>query len=140
MTQNVDLEIKVISKFVDKAKQERYIQFVSSPKNRRKFINKLSHFSFFQWDKFEPVKGIVEDVICQALRKNGVPDETCYIISENAELDTKTLDTKEAISAIVGYSMGTILVFGDADIIYFESETINTRYISKKVSNIPRFS
>ena len=28
MTQNADLEIKVIKKFVDMAKQDRYIQFV----------------------------------------------------------------------------------------------------------------
>lgn len=60
-------------------------------------------------------------------------DKTCYVISENAGLDTKTLDTKEAISETVGYGMGTMLVFGDADVIYFERETINTRYISKKV-------
>ena len=133
MTQNADLEIKVIKKFVDKAKQDRYIQFISSSKNRHKFINDLSHFNFFQWDKFEPVKGIEEQVILQALKENGVADKTCYVISENADIDAKTLEIKKAISDTVGYGMGTILVFGDADIIYFESETINTRYISKRI-------
>jgi hypothetical protein len=29
--------------------------------------------------------------------------------------------------------MGTILVFGGADMVYFESETMKTRFISKKV-------
>ena len=134
MTQNTDLEIKVIKKFVDKAKQDRYIQFVSSAKNRHKFINVLSHFNFFQWDLFEAVKGNEQQVILQTLQKNGVADKTCYLISENADIDTKTLDTKEAISETVGYGMGTILVFGNADMIYFESETMNTRFISKKVS------
>lgn len=133
MTQNVDLEIKVIKKFVDKAKQDRYIQFVSSPKNRYKFINDLAHFNFFKWDLFDNVKGIEEHIILKALQKNNVASKTCYVISENADIDTKTLDTKMAISETVGYSMGTILVFGDAEIIFFESETINTRYISKKV-------
>lgn len=133
MTQNTDLEIKVIKRFVDKAKQDRYIQFVSSPKNRHKFISDLSHFNFFHWNLFEAVKGNKEQVILQALQKNGVAHKTCYVISENANIDTHTLDTKQAISETVGYGMGTILVFGDADMIYFESETINTRYISKKV-------
>ena len=133
MTQNTDLETKVIKKFVDKAKQDRYIQFVSSPKNRQKFINDLSHFNFFRWDLFEPVKGDEEKTILQTLQKHSVADKTCYIISENSDIDTKTLNIKQAISETVGYGMGTILVFGDADIIYFESETMNTRYISKKV-------
>ena len=133
MTQNADLEIKVIKKFVDKAKQDRYIQFVSSSKNRHKFVRDLSHFNFFKWDLFESVKGNEAQAIFQALQKNGVADKTCYVISENTDIDTKTLDTKEAISETVGYGMGTILVFGEADMIYFESETMNTRYISKKV-------
>jgi len=133
MTHNADLEIKVIKKFVDKAKQERYIQFISSAKNRHKFISDLSHFNFFQWDKFESIKGIVEQVILRSLQKNGITDKTCYVISENDDIDTKTLDIKKAITDTVGYGMGTILVFGDADMIYFESETMNTRFISKRV-------
>ena len=133
MTQNLDIELKVIKKFVDKTKQDRYIQFVLSPKNRHKFINELSHFNSFKWDLFEPVKGIEEQAILQALQKNSVADKTCYIISENTDIDTKTLNIKEAISKTVGYGMGAILVFGDADIIYFESETINSRFISKGI-------
>jgi hypothetical protein len=133
MTQNADLEIKVIKKFVDKAKQDRYIQFVSSTKNRHKFISDLSHFNFFKWDLFNAVKGNEEQAILQALQKNDVASQTCYVISENADIDTKTLDTKEAINETVGYGMGTILVFGGADMVYFESETMKTRFISKKV-------
>jgi hypothetical protein len=132
MTQNADLEIKVIKRFVDKAKQHRYIQFVSSPKNRQKFISDLPHFNFFQWDLFDPVKGNEGQAIVQALQKNGVADKTCYVISENTGIDTKTLGTKEAINETVGYGMGTILVFGDADMIYFESE-MKSRFISKKL-------
>jgi len=134
MTQNVDLEIKVIKKFIDKTKQDRYIQFVSSPKNRHKFINDLSHFNFFKRELLDDVKGNEEQIILQALQKNGVTDKTCYVISENVDIDTKTLDTKEAISETIGYGMGTILVFGNADMIFVESETMNTRFISKRVN------
>jgi hypothetical protein len=42
-------------------------------------------------------------------------------MSENTKIDTKTLNIKEAINQTIGYNMGTILVFGDADMIYFES-------------------
>ena len=133
MTQNADLEIKVIKRFVVKAKQDRYIQFVSSPKNRHKFIKDLSHFNFFQWDLFQAVTGNEERSILQVLQNNSVVENVCYVISENTDIDKKTIKIKEAIIEIVGYGMGTILVFGDAEIIYFESETMNKRYISKKI-------
>lgn len=131
MAQNADLEIKVIKKFVEKAKQDRYIQFVSSTKNRHKFIRDLSHFNFFNWDLFDRIKKDEGYAIFEALSKKEIVNKTCYIISENANIDTKILDIKTAISETVGYGMGTILVFGDADMIYFENETINTRFISK---------
>jgi hypothetical protein len=134
MTQNADLEIKVIKKFVEKARQDRYIQFVSSTKSRNKFIKDLPHFHFFNWDLFDAVKGNEEQTILQAVQRNGVTYKTCYVISENAKIDAKTLDTKEAISETVGCGVGTILVFGDADMIYFESEEINARFISKKLN------
>jgi hypothetical protein len=134
MKQNVDLEIKVIKKFINKPKQDRYIQFVSSPKNRHKFIKDLSHFKFLKWDLFNEVKGSEEQIILQALQKNSLSDKTCYVISKNSNIDKKTLNTREAISETVGYGMGTILVFGDADMIFFEGEPINSRYISKIIN------
>src|SRR5688572_16352719 len=133
MTQNIHLEVKVIKQFVDKSKQDRYIQFVSSHKNRHKFINDLAHFNFFKWELFDEVIENEEHIILQELHKNGVGNKTCYVISENTNIDTKTLQTKKAISETVGYGMGTILVFGNADMIFFESETKNRRFISKKV-------
>ena len=131
---NLDLEIKVIRKFVDKAKRSRYTQFVSSEKNRRKFAEDLPHFNHFDYSLLTPVKGIEEEIIMQTTKQNGVSNETCYIISEDRALDTKTLNTREAIAATVGRGMGTILVFGDAEMIFFEGESPNTRFISKKIS------
>ena len=132
MTQNIDLEIKVIKKFIAKPKQDRYIQFVSSPKNRHKFIGDLSHFNFLQLDKFDKVNGNETEIIMTRLHKRKMFDTNCYVISENEEIDTKVLDIKSAINETVGYGMGTILVFGNADIIFYECETMNIRYISKE--------
>ena len=131
MLQNVDLEIMVIENFVVKAKRNKYIQFVSSPKNRHKFISDLAHFRNFKWELFLPVTGIEENVIFDTLRKNSLPDKTCYIISENTDIDKSTVDIKKAIQDVVGYNMGTILVFGNADIIFYEGESAKTRFISK---------
>lgn len=133
MPQNVELEIKLIKKFVDEKKQDRYLQFISTPKNRQKFISDLPHFNYFKWDLFEELVGNESQIILTTLRKNKVPDKNCYVISENTELDTKTLDTTKAIQDIIGCGMGTILVFGNADIIFYEGESMKSRYISKLV-------
>lgn len=133
MTQNLNLEIEFIKRFVDKTKQDRYIKFISTVKNRHKFINDLSHFNFLKWDKFDKLENNEEKAIFKMLLKNKVAAKSCYVISENKNIDTKTLDIKQAISETIGYGMGTILIFGNADIIYYESETMNTRYISKSV-------
>jgi hypothetical protein len=131
MTQNLDLEIKVIKKIVGKTKQDRYIQFISTPKNRHKFIHELAHFNDFKLDLFQEILKIDEQIISATLNKNKIPSKTCYLISENVGLDTKTMDIAKAVQETVGYGMGTILVFGDADIIFYEGESMKTRYISK---------
>jgi hypothetical protein len=133
MTQNADLEIKVIKRLIDKAKRDRYIQFVSSPKNRHKFVSDLPHLKSFTWELFDAIKGNEQQAVLQALQRDGIPGKTCYVISENPKLDTRTLDIKDAISETVGFGMGTILVFGDADMIYFESEETNRKFISQRV-------
>lgn len=131
MTQNADLESKVIQRFIVKSKQDRYLQFVTSSKNRKKPIANLAHFRDLQTDAFELVSGIEEAVVRQVLAKQGISPSTCYVISENSRIDTQTLDISDALRVTVGHQMGTMLVFGDAEMLYYESETMKIRYISK---------
>src|SRR5688572_28089964 len=114
MAPNLELEKKVIQKFIEKSKQERFIQFSSDPKNRRKFINELAHFKDLKWDMFSEVKGIEKNVILESLQKNNIPAKGCYLISQDSKLDTKTLEFSEAIKEVIARGMGTIIVFGDA--------------------------
>ena len=131
MAQNADLESKVIQRFIVKGKQDRYLQFVNSPKNRKKLIANLAHFRDLEQDAFKLVTGIEEEVVRQALAQQGISARTCYVISENSRIDTLTLGLSEAMRETVGYQMGTMLVLGNADALYYESETMKIRYISK---------
>ena len=131
MIQDLVLEIRVIKKFVTETKQDRYIQFISTPKSRKKFIRELAHFNDLNFSLFQHNSEIDERVILETLSKNKIQSKTCYIISENVELDTKRLDISQAIEASLGFDMGTILVFGDADIIVYQGEEIKSSYMSK---------
>jgi hypothetical protein len=131
MAQNTELEQKVINRFVTKSKRERYLQFVTSAKNRKKFIKDLHSGQFFVANELERVTGIEKSVIQQALAQLGMTAQTCYVISENAVIDTQTLALSDALRQVVGWGAGTILVFGEADLIFVELDGLRNRYISK---------
>ncbi len=125
MQHNIELEAKVIKQFVEKNKHEIYIWSINSVKNRNKFTSKLAHFNEFQWGKFDKLKGDSKEVLrdiflrLRLLKLSSV----CYIISEDTDLDGKTYDLEYIFTSgdlYKGY--GSILVFGNADVIYFHGE------------------
>jgi hypothetical protein len=130
MPQNLALEIKVINRFSAKNKRERYLQFAALAKNRKKFIADLHGGSFYEKSMLERVIGIEEDVICQALKKLGIATRSCYIISENTNHDTLTLALNEVLPKVVGWGAGTMLVFGEADLIFVELDGLKNRFIA----------
>jgi hypothetical protein len=70
-------------------------------------------------------------VIQQALSQCGLVTTTCCVISENAALDTRTLLLAETLRKVVGWGASTILVFGEAELIFVELDGLRNRYLSK---------
>jgi hypothetical protein len=130
MPQNLALEVKVINRFSAKNKRERYLQFVTSTKNRKKFIADLHGGSFYEGGMLERVIGTEEDAICQALKQLGIVTRSCYIISENTSIDTLTLPLGDVLLKVVGWGAGTMLVFGEADLIFVELDGFKNRFIA----------
>ena len=130
MTNNIDIESKVIDRFVIKTKRERYLTFIKSEKTRPKFINVLSQIDFLREDLFEKVEGNEYEFIKHRIKLLGNLKD-CYVISENQRIDKKRLDIDTALTETIGADQGTLLVFGDAEILYSEAEGFNNRWISK---------
>jgi hypothetical protein len=128
---NTPLEIKVIEKYIDIDKQERYIKFVSSRNSRFKFIKDLPHFKHLKWDLFDTIKGSEIEIVRTLVNQIKPSVSDCYVISENLQIDAKVLSIDVAVKEIIGYGMATILVFGNADFIFFEDEGPNRRFISR---------
>jgi hypothetical protein len=129
--QNIEIESQIIQKFVRKDKRDRYLAFISKQKTRYKFVSELAHFNDFEPNRFDKVSGDKRQVI-QTRIKTIKNQSDCYAISENREIDGQRIDIKTALEKTIGYGMGTILVFGDIDIVYFEGEGPNDRLISRK--------
>lgn len=127
---NLDIETKVVERFVIKTKRDRYLTFIKNDKTREKFISDLHHMNFLQTDLFDKVDGNEYDVIKARIKSLGNLSD-CYLISDSSRLDKKILDIDTALRETIGSDSGTIIVFGDAEIIYSEAEGLNNRWISK---------
>ncbi|MDQ4141076.1 MAG: hypothetical protein M3142_11195 [Bacteroidota bacterium] len=128
---DLELEAKVIKRFIINKKQDRYLTFVQAEKTRKKFIEELSHFST-QLKGFEEIKGNEWKVLEEKLKNLGNPTD-CYVISENREIDAKRLNVELALRKSIGYGSGTLLVFGNANMVYYEGEGPSDRWISKQI-------
>ena len=120
----------LIKKFISKDKQDRYLGFLDQDKNRKKFTKELYHFKDFNWELFREISG--NETVWTTIAKRVDSNKnisTCSIISANSEYDGKIMSFDEALKNIVGIE-GTILIFGDAEIVYYEGEPPKNRYIS----------
>lgn len=131
MTSDINIETKVIQRFVIRPKRDRYLSFINNLKSREKFINDLHHMNFLQQDLFDKVEGNEYEFIKQRIKALGNLKD-CYVISENQRIDKRRLDIDTALTETIGADQGTLLVFGDAEILYSEAEGFNNRWISKQ--------
>jgi hypothetical protein len=129
-----DIEKKVIERFVAKTKRDRYLTFIKSDKTRDKFTSELAHFRDLRQERFDEISGDEKKVIKDRIKSLGNIKD-CYLISENLELDRKRLDIDTALNKTIGYGMGTLVVFGDAEIVFYEAEGPSERLISKLINN-----
>jgi hypothetical protein len=126
-----ELEILTINRYFKKDKAKRYVDFVLKDKTRPKFISKLAHLRDLEFSKFQKIEGNEESIIQEKVNKQKLVD--CYVISENKQIDKQFMGIELALKATIGYGMGTILVFGDAEVIYYEGEGPKNRWISVSV-------
>ena len=128
---NIRLERKLIEEFVAKKKRARYIAFIERESSRKTFLDELYHFKDFDWNLFEEIRGNQNerDAIRQTLidKKN---ISSCYVISTNKTFDGKPFTVSDGIDQIVGVE-GTIIIFGETEVVYYEGEAPHNRFISK---------
>jgi hypothetical protein len=123
-----ELEILTVRKYTQKEKSDRYAGFVSNPRSRSKFIANLAHLKDLDFRKFRKLDSNEADQVREMARM--AEFNTCYVISENKRIDGRFLDVEKAIHETIGYGMGTLLVFGSAEVVYYEGEEVGDRWIS----------
>jgi hypothetical protein len=106
-----DHEEETIRAFILRDKQERYLFLLAHPSRRRKFTSSLAHFDYASFRNATPILPSTarnsEEVI--TLLKSRGAGALVWVISENSELDAKEMPLDEAVRAVWGGDMGTIL-------------------------------
>jgi hypothetical protein len=103
-------EDSLIGAFVKRSKRDRYREILSDPRLRRKFTDRLAHFTDFDPKYRLPISSgkLFVDNIARELQKRHSPN-IVYAISEDPALDQKEFPLVQALGRIVGRGMGTVL-------------------------------
>lgn len=121
----------VIKAFVVSVRQNRYLEFVKNPKNRKKFTSQLPHFNYLNAKFVIGIPGNQQHLcsILSLLRERGA-GEKCWVISEDSDLDAREMDLETALEQTIGYQTGTFLSCIPGKLAYFENE--DGRYILQR--------
>jgi hypothetical protein len=123
-------EEAMIRAFVVSTRQDRIVELLSNPKRRSTITSSLAHFRNLDPRSVVAVVGSRHDPrsLASELRSRGATD-TCWVISENREIDARRLPLLEALERIVGYGMGSLVSCVPGVLGYFEGEGPSDRCI-----------
>jgi hypothetical protein len=124
-------EEATIKGFIIAVRQERYLEFLKTPKKRAKFIAQLAHFKHLDPKFVVRISGNQQNpAALQTLLAGKGAGCKCWVISENSELDGQEIDLQTALEKTVGYQMGTFISCIPGKLAYFEDE--EDRYILER--------
>lgn len=116
-------EEQLIKAFFVPTKRERYLEMIAKPKKRQKFLLELAHFKALDRRYLLAIPPRQQDPeqITSILSQKGAP-RTCWVTSEDSNLDGKEMPLREALKKVIGYQMGTVLSCIPGKLAYFEDE------------------
>lgn len=115
-------EEQLIRAFIDIRKRDRLLGMLSNPKKRRKGTSEFAHFDGLdeRWVVQIPPAQQHPPEIEELLRSRGAGD-TCYVVSDDSDLDGRRLPLSEALRDVVGFGMGTLISCIPGELAYFKA-------------------
>jgi hypothetical protein len=119
--------------FIVPQKRARYLALLGSKRGRAKLLNGFNHCHDLdpRFAREIPSGQQSADSIEALLRRNGASD-TCYVMSDNRDIDGKEMSLPDALSATVGMDCGTLISCIPGKLGYFELEAFDGRYILQR--------
>lgn len=123
-------EEALVRAFLLSAKQQRWLELLKKPKRRADVLRALAHFYDLdaRYALSIPAAEQSTGKVLKLLRTRGAPPD-CYLLSESAEFDQRTMPLADALDAIVGMGMGTLVSCVPGRLGYYEGEGPGDRRI-----------
>src|SRR5215471_8695998 len=124
-------EQELVKAFILPVRQERYLEFLSSPQKRPKFVAQLAHFKHLNPKFAFNIRGNQQNPasLLRLLVGKGAGPK-CWVMSEESDLDAREMELAVALEEVVGRQMGTFLSCIPGKLAYFEDEA--GRYILER--------
>jgi hypothetical protein len=119
--------------FIIPTKRERYLSLLESKRGRAKLLNGFNHCHDLdpRYATLIPSNQQSDTSIESLLRRKGAPD-TCYIMSDNRDIDSREMSLSDALAKTVGMAAGTLISCVPGKLAYFELEGFDGRYILER--------
>jgi hypothetical protein len=126
-------EHEFVSHFIRPDRQQAYLELLASPDRRRKFFGRLAKSCDLQPNVAEELRDGCESAesIAEVLRSKGA-GETCYAISEDAEIDGREVRLSEALQRVVARGRATFLSCVPGVVGYYEGADFEERLVLHK--------
>jgi hypothetical protein len=132
MAQNMH-EYEFARNFIVPEKRARYLSLLESKNGRKKILEGFNHCRDLdpRFAKRIPSNQDSESSIEVLLRQKGAPD-TCYVMSDNPDIDGSEMSLTDALSKTVAMDAGTLISCIPGKLAYFEMEGFEGRYILER--------
>lgn len=132
MVQNMH-ESEFARNFIVPEKRARYLSLLESKHGRKKILNGFNHCRDLdpRFAKRIPANQDSDPAIEALLRQKGAPD-TCYVMSDNSDIDGREMPLTEALLKTVAMDSGTLISCIPGKLAYFEMEGFDGRYILER--------
>ena len=121
-------DLKLILPFLDKVHCERIIYLSEAKNGRNKVLSEFYHKFRNKFNqRYMTHVDVDTETIYNLLISRGAPD-SCYVISNDEQVDGKTLLLKDALGEIRSET-GSFILCVPNKLAYFESEEIHDRWI-----------
>ena len=119
--------------FIVPQKRNRYLTLLESKRGRAKLLNGFNHCHDLdpRYATLIPSNQQSDASIESLLRRKGAP-ETCYVMSDNRDIDGREMSLAHALTETVGFGAGTLISCLPGKLGYFELEDLSERYILER--------
>src|ERR1043166_4396112 len=119
--------------FIIAKKRDRYLALLESKRGRAKLLDGFNHCHDLdpRYATLIPPNQQSDSSIESLLRRKGAP-ETCYVMSDNRDIDGREMSLSDALTETVGMGAGTFISCLPGKLGYFELVVLSERYILER--------